>query len=69
MDALGLVCESHRSTETLSRQEIELIRHFLPFNLNSQSPGARQQSVSLLKKVGSDDGLSFDWPEDIGGVF
>uniref|UniRef100_A0A8C1ZX48 tRNA (32-2'-O)-methyltransferase regulator THADA n=1 Tax=Cyprinus carpio TaxID=7962 RepID=A0A8C1ZX48_CYPCA len=50
MDALGLVCESHRSTETLSRQEIELIRHFLPFNLNSQSPGARQQSVSLLKK-------------------
>uniref|UniRef100_A0A8C1F6H6 tRNA (32-2'-O)-methyltransferase regulator THADA n=1 Tax=Cyprinus carpio carpio TaxID=630221 RepID=A0A8C1F6H6_CYPCA len=51
MDALGLVCESHRSTETLSRQEIELIRHFLPFNLNSQSPGARQQSVSLLKKL------------------
>ncbi|XP_052428210.1 thyroid adenoma-associated protein homolog isoform X1 [Carassius gibelio] len=51
MDALGLVCESHRSTETLSRQEIELIRHFLPFNLNSQSPGARQQTVSLLKKL------------------
>ncbi|XP_016392695.1 thyroid adenoma-associated protein homolog isoform X1 [Sinocyclocheilus rhinocerous] len=51
MDALGLVCESHRSTETLSRQEIELIRHFLPFNLNSQSPGVRQQTVSLLKKL------------------
>lgn len=51
MDALGLVCESHRSTETLSRQELDLIRHFLPFNLNSQSPGVRQQTISLLKKV------------------
>ncbi|XP_051504268.1 thyroid adenoma-associated protein homolog isoform X2 [Myxocyprinus asiaticus] len=51
MDALGLVCESHRSTETLSRQEMDLIRHFLPFNLNTQSPGVRQQTVSLLKKL------------------
>lgn len=51
LDALGLVCESHRSTETLSRQEMDLIRHFLPFNLNSQSPGVRQQTVSLLKKL------------------
>ncbi|XP_051772571.1 thyroid adenoma-associated protein isoform X1 [Ctenopharyngodon idella] len=51
MDALGLLCESHRSTEQLSRQEMELIRHFLPFNLNSQSPGVRQQTVSLLKKL------------------
>ncbi|KAG5831317.1 hypothetical protein ANANG_G00302500 [Anguilla anguilla] len=51
MDALGLVCESHRSTETVSREEIDLIRHFLPSNLNSQSPGVRQQTVSLLKKL------------------
>ncbi|XP_056128449.1 thyroid adenoma-associated protein isoform X2 [Rhinichthys klamathensis goyatoka] len=51
MDALGLLCESHRSTEKLSRKEMELIRHFLPFNLNSQSPGVRQQTVSLLKKL------------------
>ncbi|XP_067277498.1 thyroid adenoma-associated protein isoform X2 [Pseudorasbora parva] len=51
MDALGLLCESHRSTEKLSRQELELIRHFLPFSLNSQSPGVRQQTVSLLKKL------------------
>ncbi|KAI4888638.1 hypothetical protein NFI96_027081, partial [Prochilodus magdalenae] len=50
MDALGLVCESHRSTETLCTEEMELIRHFLPSNLNSQSPGVRQQTVSLLKK-------------------
>lgn len=51
MDALGLVCESHRSTEALTSQEMDLIRHFLLPNLNSQSPGVRQQSVSLLKKV------------------
>ncbi|XP_066534782.1 thyroid adenoma-associated protein isoform X2 [Hoplias malabaricus] len=51
MDALGLVCESHRSTETLSTHEIELIHHFLSSNLNSQSPGVRQQTVSLLKKL------------------
>lgn len=51
MDALGLVCESHRSTEALTSEEMDLIRHFLPLNLNSQSPGGRQQTVSLLKKV------------------
>lgn len=51
MDALGLVCESHRSTEVMTLQEMELIRHFLLPNLNSQSPGIRQQTVSLLKKV------------------
>ncbi|XP_060781574.1 thyroid adenoma-associated protein isoform X2 [Neoarius graeffei] len=51
MDALGLVCESHRSTETFSTQEMELIRHFLPGNLNSQLPGVRQQTASLFKKL------------------
>ncbi|KAM4607989.1 thyroid adenoma-associated protein [Polymixia lowei] len=51
MDALGLVCESHRSTEVLTSQEMDLIRHFLPSNINSQSPGVRQQMVSLLKKL------------------
>lgn len=53
MDALGLVCESHRSTEVLTSEEMDLLRHFLPPNLNSQSPGVRQQTVSLLKKVSS----------------
>ncbi|KAF0027160.1 hypothetical protein F2P81_019901 [Scophthalmus maximus] len=51
MDALGLVCESHRSTEALTPRETDLIRHFLLPNLNSQSPGVRQQTVSLLKKI------------------
>ncbi|XP_037126900.1 thyroid adenoma-associated protein isoform X1 [Syngnathus acus] len=51
MDALGLVCESHRSTEVLTSQEMDLIRHFLLPNLNSQSPNVRQQVVSLFKKM------------------
>ncbi|XP_063047806.1 thyroid adenoma-associated protein [Engraulis encrasicolus] len=51
MDTLGLVCESHRSTETISPQEVDLIQHFLPSNLNTQSPGVRQQTVSLIKKL------------------
>lgn len=52
MDALGLLCECLRTTETLTSQELDLIRHFLPPNLNSQSPSVRQQTVSLMKKVG-----------------
>ncbi|XP_077438337.1 thyroid adenoma-associated protein [Vanacampus margaritifer] len=51
MDALGLVCESHRSTEVLTSQEMDLIHHFLLPNLNSQSPSVRQQVVSLFKKM------------------
>ncbi|XP_057703664.1 thyroid adenoma-associated protein [Corythoichthys intestinalis] len=51
MDALGLVCESHRSTEVLTSQEMDLLHHFLLPNLNSQSPSVRQQAVSLFKKV------------------
>ncbi|XP_068597624.1 thyroid adenoma-associated protein [Brachionichthys hirsutus] len=51
MDALGLVCESHRSTEVLTSQEMDLVRHFLLPNLNSQTPCVRQQTASLLKKL------------------
>nr|XP_061818983.1 thyroid adenoma-associated protein isoform X1 [Nerophis lumbriciformis] len=51
IDALGLVCESHRSTEVLTSQELDLIHHFLLPNLNCQSPGVRQQAISLFKKM------------------
>uniref|UniRef100_UPI00398F516E thyroid adenoma-associated protein n=1 Tax=Pristiophorus japonicus TaxID=55135 RepID=UPI00398F516E len=51
LDALGLVCETHRSTEALSQQEIALIKFFLPYNLNSQSPAMRQQIVWLMRKL------------------
>uniref|UniRef100_A0A8D0GYS7 tRNA (32-2'-O)-methyltransferase regulator THADA n=1 Tax=Sphenodon punctatus TaxID=8508 RepID=A0A8D0GYS7_SPHPU len=51
MDALGLLCESHRSTEIVSLEEMQLIRFFIAYNLNSQSPSVRQQIGSLLKKL------------------
>ncbi|NXR06584.1 THADA protein, partial [Semnornis frantzii] len=51
IDALGLLCESHRSTEIVSVEEMELIRFFMMYNLNNQSPSVRQQIGSLLRKL------------------
>uniref|UniRef100_G3UFR0 THADA armadillo repeat containing n=1 Tax=Loxodonta africana TaxID=9785 RepID=G3UFR0_LOXAF len=50
IDTLGLLCESNRSTEIVSTEEMELIQFFITYNLNNQSPGVRQQICSLLKK-------------------
>uniref|UniRef100_A0A674I6T3 tRNA (32-2'-O)-methyltransferase regulator THADA n=1 Tax=Terrapene triunguis TaxID=2587831 RepID=A0A674I6T3_9SAUR len=50
IDALGLLCETHRSTEILTMEEMQLIQFFITYNLNSQSPAVRQQICSLLKK-------------------
>ncbi|XP_056424110.1 thyroid adenoma-associated protein isoform X2 [Hyla sarda] len=51
IDALGLLCESHWSTEVVSRDEMTLITFFLRYNLNCQSPSIRQQLCYLLKKL------------------
>ncbi|XP_009323596.1 PREDICTED: thyroid adenoma-associated protein [Pygoscelis adeliae] len=51
IDALGLLCETHRSTEIVSMEEMELIQFFMMYNLNSQSPSVRQQICSLLRKL------------------
>ncbi|XP_015265644.1 PREDICTED: thyroid adenoma-associated protein [Gekko japonicus] len=51
IDALGLLCESHRSTETILLEEMKLIQFFVRYNLNSQSPAVRQQICSLMKKL------------------
>ncbi|KAM5293392.1 tRNA (32-2'-O)-methyltransferase regulator THADA [Ctenodactylus gundi] len=51
IDTLGLLCESNRSTEMVSSEEMQWIEFFLTYNLNSQSPGVRQQICSLLKKL------------------
>ncbi|XP_028676788.2 thyroid adenoma-associated protein homolog isoform X2 [Erpetoichthys calabaricus] len=51
LDTLGFLCESHRSTEVLTSTEMDLIRLFLPNNLNSQAPAIRQQIVCLMKKL------------------
>ncbi|XP_039213683.1 thyroid adenoma-associated protein isoform X2 [Crotalus tigris] len=51
IDALGLLCESHRSTEVISIEEMQLIQFFIRYNLNNQSAAVRQQICSLLKKL------------------
>ncbi|XP_006839467.1 PREDICTED: thyroid adenoma-associated protein [Chrysochloris asiatica] len=51
IDTLGLLCESNRSTEMVSTEEMQLIQFFITYNLNNQSPGVRQQICSLLKKL------------------
>ncbi|XP_058523993.1 thyroid adenoma-associated protein [Ochotona princeps] len=51
IDTLGLLCESNRSTEIVSTEEMRWIQFFITYNLNSQSPGVRQQICSLLKKL------------------
>ncbi|XP_006882382.1 PREDICTED: thyroid adenoma-associated protein [Elephantulus edwardii] len=51
IDTLGLLCESNRSTELVSAEEMQLIQFFITYNLNNQSPGVRQQICSLLKKL------------------
>ncbi|NWJ00376.1 THADA protein, partial [Crypturellus undulatus] len=51
IDALGLLCETHRSTEIVSIEEMQLIQFFITYNLNSQAPSVRQQMCSLLRKL------------------
>ncbi|NXV71726.1 THADA protein, partial [Atlantisia rogersi] len=51
IDALGLLCETHRSTEIVSMEEMQLTQFFMMYNLSSQSPSVRQQICSLLRKL------------------
>ncbi|XP_063299969.1 tRNA (32-2'-O)-methyltransferase regulator THADA [Pelobates fuscus] len=51
VDALGLLCESHWTTEVLSPDEMSLILFFLKYNLNCQSPSVRQQLCYLIRKL------------------
>jgi hypothetical protein len=46
-----MLAESHRSTETFSVYELQLVKTFLEYNVNSEIPSSRQQTLSLLKKV------------------
>ncbi|CAG2249102.1 Thyroid adenoma-associated protein homolog [Mytilus edulis] len=51
LDAFAFICESNKTTAVVSAWEVHLIKTFLPWNLNSQSPGFRQLLVSQLKKL------------------
>ncbi|MEE6474112.1 hypothetical protein FKM82_010275 [Ascaphus truei] len=51
LDALGLLCDSHWSTEVVSLDEMHLVQFCLKYNLNCQSPSVRQQMCYLIRKL------------------
>ncbi|KAH9519566.1 hypothetical protein Btru_003022 [Bulinus truncatus] len=50
LDAFGLLCENHKTTEPVSDFEFKMLKFFIPCNLNNQSPAFRQALLSLCKK-------------------
>ncbi|KAG0052187.1 hypothetical protein BGZ83_002915 [Gryganskiella cystojenkinii] len=50
IDVLGILCESRRSTTPVASIEYELLKQFLPLNLNSVTPDFRQKLYSHLAK-------------------
>ncbi|XP_013405137.1 thyroid adenoma-associated protein homolog [Lingula anatina] len=50
LDALGLLCENPKTTETINSTDFELVKFFLPLNMNSQSPAFRQTMLAFLKR-------------------
>jgi hypothetical protein len=48
---LALISESQKTTESFSKEELDLIKKFLIYNVNNESPAVRQKSLSLFKKV------------------
>jgi hypothetical protein len=50
IDALSLICQSHKTTEIVSPVDFELLEMFLPLNMNSQSSAFRAIMLSTMKK-------------------
>ncbi|KAJ4445663.1 hypothetical protein ANN_12347 [Periplaneta americana] len=51
VSALSLLAVSHRSTEAFSPCELQLIKTYLVYNVNTEDPSSRQQTLALMKKV------------------
>ncbi|XP_072031670.1 tRNA (32-2'-O)-methyltransferase regulator THADA-like [Amphiura filiformis] len=51
LNALGLLCDSNKTTEQFSADELRLLSSFLSLNMNNSSPSFRQQMSSHLKKM------------------
>ena len=49
--AFGLLCDSIKTTESVTEVDLQLIRLFWPLNMNNQSPSFRQQAGAHFKKV------------------
>ncbi|KAJ8044707.1 Thyroid adenoma-associated protein-like [Holothuria leucospilota] len=51
LSALGLLCESNKTSEALTVHELALLRQSLPLHMANQSAAFRQQLVALIKKL------------------
>ena len=51
LDAFALVVENHKTTEAISAFEFEMVKFFIPSNLNNQLPSFRQAFAAIIKKV------------------
>ncbi|KAI9474087.1 MAG: putative death-receptor fusion protein-domain-containing protein [Benjaminiella poitrasii] len=51
LDVLGLLCESRKATAQVTTTELEMLKLFLPLNMNSTAPEFRQQMCAHLSKI------------------
>lgn len=51
MDVLGLLCESRKATAEVTPTELDMLRLFIPLNMNSTAPEFRQQMCAHLSKI------------------
>ncbi|XP_071499457.1 tRNA (32-2'-O)-methyltransferase regulator THADA-like [Diadema antillarum] len=51
LDAIGLLCDSNKTTEGVIPMELDLLTISIPFNLSNPSPSFRQQLVTHIKKL------------------
>lgn len=51
MDVLGLLCESRKATAEVTPTELEMLKLFIPLNMNSTAPEFRQQMCAHLSKI------------------
>ncbi|XP_072839234.2 tRNA (32-2'-O)-methyltransferase regulator THADA [Pogona vitticeps] len=49
--ALGLLCSTPRTNQALSKREVQLLKEFLPLNLNCDSSSFRQLLQATVKKA------------------
>ena len=51
MDALSLICSSAKTTAPVDSNDIELLKHFLKFNMACENASFRHQTVTNFKKL------------------
>ncbi|KAI9028199.1 putative death-receptor fusion protein-domain-containing protein [Phycomyces nitens] len=51
IDALGLLCESRKASSTVTNIELDMVKMFLPLNMNCTSPEFRQTLCAHITKL------------------